>query len=369
MVLPQLARDLAGGARVVAVGEGAHNVTEFYELRLELLRTLVEEYGFTAFVMESGFPEGLAVDAWVRGGPGEVETVAREGITYRFGECEPMWRHLSWMRQAQVGFYGMDLPGSSTSPGPAVRAILARMPGDEELLRLSDLGGRTEAAVRFAALPPGERAGLLDALRELAGRAAAHPDGIVRRCAASLDAFVAEAEFDPEAAGPYPRERFMAETVRWILEREERVVVSAHNSHVRRTPFLGRPTLGGLLAETLGDELAVVGMTYGSGPEVRFTQRSPRPFDCDVSLGARTPRPDSIEARLDRLGAPVSAVDLRTAPAELFDGVAGTLASGGLDPVDDFPAAFDALVHVREATRVPGAFERLRAELAGSEPT
>ncbi|NUW34520.1 erythromycin esterase family protein [Nonomuraea sp. SMC257] len=365
MVLPQLARDLADDARVVALGEGAHNITQFYELKDELFRLLVEEHGFTAFVMESGFAEGLAVNAWVHGGPGEVETVARDGITYRFGECEPMRRQLTWMREwnaanpAKVSFYGMDLPGSSTSPGPAVRACLDRLaalPGDEELRRLSDLGGRTEAAIRYRAMPAAERARLLDGLRDLVERAAEHDDGVVRRCGASIAAFLAELDLDE--TGPYPRDVFMAETVRWILEREERIVVSAHNAHVRRTPLHGRPMLGGLL----GADAVVIGMTYGSGPEVRFTQRSPRPFDCEVSLHERILPPNAIESRLERLGPPVAAVDLRRAPAGLFDGVDGTLAAGGLDPVDDFPAAYDALVHVRRVTRVPGAFERLRAE-------
>ncbi|MEV3981244.1 erythromycin esterase family protein [Nonomuraea sp. NPDC049758] len=372
-------RELVGDARVVAVGEGAHNVTEFHRLKDRLFRILVRELGFSAFVMESGFAEGLAVDAWVHGGPGAAATVARDGITYRFGECEPMRRQLRWMRRrnsagpAQVSFYGMDLPGSSTSPGPAVRACLDRMPagpGDEELLILSDLGGRTEAAVRYAAMPAAGRARLLAGLRELAGRALRSADPVLRRCAASLQAFADEAETGEAgpAGAPYPRDRFMAETVEWVLEREQRIVVSAHNSHVRRSPFHGRPTLGGLLAASLGDGLVVVGTTYGSGPEVRFTQRSPRPFDCDVSLEARTLPPNCVEAPLDRLGPPVTVVDLRRAPRELFDGIDGTLASGGLDPVDDFPAAYDALIHVRRVSRVPGAFERLQAEFAAARP-
>lgn len=369
-----MVRDLVGDARVVALGEGAHNITEFYELKDRLLRTLVRELGFSGFVMESGFAEGLTVNEWIHEGPGEVEAVARTGITYGFGECEAMRRQLRWMRRwnsespAKVNFYGMDLPGSSTSPGPAVRACLDRMPGrpgDEEILRLSDLGGRTEAAVRYQAMPATDRARLIEGLRALVERAALHDDEVVRRCAASLHAFVAE--LDAPAAGPYPREVFMAETVNWVLERERRIVVSAHNAHVRRTPFLGRPMMGGLLASSLGAGLVVIGMTYGSGPEVRFTQRSPRPFDCDVSLEARTLPPNCIESRLDRLGPPVAAVDLRRAPSEFFDGVDGTLANGGLDPVDDFPAAYDAVIHVRGATRVPGAFERLRAELGAAD--
>lgn len=322
MVLPQLIAELPAHVRVVALGEDAHNITEFYELKDWILRYLVEQHGFTAFVMESGFAEGLGVDAWLRGGPGEVPDVARDGITYRFGECAPMHRQLEWMRSAGVGFYGMDLPGSSTSPGPAVRVVADRMPGWDlrELLGLSELGGRTEAAVRFAALSPPDRDRLLTGLSALVARAAGAADEVVRRAAASIAAFLAE--LDPVPAGtPYPRDLFMAETVRWVLEREERIVVSAHNAHVQRTPFEGRPMMGGLLHAALGTELAVVGMTRGSGPVIRFTERSPRPFDWDVLLEEREP----------------------TGPGE-----------PGAD--------YDALIHLDHATLIPGAVERLRAE-------
>lgn len=382
-----LLRELIGEARVVALGEGAHNITEFYGLRDRLFRFLVRECGFTGLVLESGFAEGLSVDAWAKGGPGQVETVARDGITYRFGECAPMWRQLRWIRRhnsggaAKVGFYGMDLPGSSTSPGPAVRACLDRLPprkGDGELLRLSDLGDRSQAAVRYAALSAADRARLLDGLRELGERAlhfsqdSAHADPEAETalwCAASLEAFVAEAEADAVLLEePYPREEFMARSVEWILRRERRIVVSAHNGHVRREPLDGRPTLGGLLSASLGDDLVVIGMTYGSGPEVHFAQRSPRPFDWDVTLGTRTLPPWSLESRLDRLGPETSVLAPRRAPAGFFDGVAGTLAHGELEPVEDFPAAYDAIIHVRRVSRIPGAFERLRAEFAAASP-
>ena len=47
-------------ARVVAVGESAHYVREFYLWRQRLLRFLAERCVFTVFAMESGFSEGLA---------------------------------------------------------------------------------------------------------------------------------------------------------------------------------------------------------------------------------------------------------------------------------------------------------------------
>jgi erythromycin esterase-like protein len=52
------------GARVVAIGETARHVPG------EMVEILVQKAGFTVVTMESGFPEGLALDTWLSGAPG-----------------------------------------------------------------------------------------------------------------------------------------------------------------------------------------------------------------------------------------------------------------------------------------------------------
>jgi erythromycin esterase len=75
-------RDLVGDARVVCFGESAHGVSEYYRLKDRMFRFLAAELGFSAFVMESGFAEGLAVNDWVSGGAGDLDQIATTGITY-----------------------------------------------------------------------------------------------------------------------------------------------------------------------------------------------------------------------------------------------------------------------------------------------
>lgn len=378
-----LVRDLVGDARIVLLGEGAHGVEDFARLADGLFRTLATELGFTAFVRESGFAEGLAVDAWVQGGPGEVAEIARAGITYGFGESDAARRQLTWMRaenvrrrgpdpaavrdvagteRAPLHFWGMDLPGSATSPGPAVRVCLARIParaGDDELLRSTDLGARTEAAIAWDCLDGAARRRILDGIAGLRARVGRDGDDVARRSMATLDAFVAELSWDGEP-GAYPREQLMADTVGWIAEREERILVLAHNAHVRREPLHGRPALGTLLQERFGDALRVIAMTYGHGPVVSFAERSARPFDWETTLAERDPAPSSLEHALDPLGDVL--VDLRTAPSHLWSSVEGTHAGVGLDPLADAAVAFDAIAHRHRVELVPGHLDRLRVE-------
>lgn len=373
-----IVRDLIGDARIVLLGEGAHGIDDFARLGDGLFRTLATALGFTAFVRESGFAEGLTVDAWIQGGAGEVEETARTGITYGFGESDAVRTQLTWMRaenarrrgseRPPLHFWGMDLPGSSTSPGAAVRACLERIPareGDEELRRTTDLGGRTAAAIAWDGLDDEARDRIRDGITGLCARVDHDGDDIARRSAATLGAFLAELSWDGES-GAYPREQLMADTVSWIAEREERILVLAHNAHVRREPLHARPALGTILHERFGDALRVIGMTYGHGPVVSFAERSPRPFDWEATLSERDPAPGSLEHALDPLGDVL--VDLRTAPSALWDGIEGTYAGGEIDPLVDVATAFDAIAHRRRASLVPGHFERLRAEFEPGAP-
>src|SRR4051812_132680 len=91
-------RGIVGDARAVAIGEGGHRIHEFYQIRHRLTRFLLAELGFTAFVMESGFPEGLAVNEWITEGRGDLEDLLRRGITYNMGRCAEMRGQLEWLR-------------------------------------------------------------------------------------------------------------------------------------------------------------------------------------------------------------------------------------------------------------------------------
>lgn len=353
----EILREIVGDARVVCIGESAHFAAEFARLRDRITRYLVRELGFSTFVLESGLPEGLRVDDWVRGGPGGLAPVARHGITYAFGRCAEMHAQLRWMRDwnavagHQVGFYGMDVPGWCADPAPGVAACLDRLParpGDRDLLAAAELAG--------SASPDGPgTAGLSRGIDELAARAADAGDEIAQRCAHGAQRVV---EFLEHGLYPGPgrnlRNEVMAENLWWILGREDRVVVGAHNVHVQREPsFDGTAPIGRLLAPVLGAELIIIGTTRGAGivPGLDLDAGSAGRYA--TPLGEFTPPAHSLDALLDTAGLPQHLVDLRHAPHELLAGA--TAMSGQTQLIDLDPAqAFDAVAHVRDITPVRG---------------
>jgi erythromycin esterase-like protein len=110
----------AGAAQVVLIGEASHGTHEFYAIRAELTRQLVEDKGFRLVVLEADWPDALRAHRYARGDVPEADAATALGDFRRFPAW--MWRNtvmtdfLGWLRgwnrghpQARAGLFGMDL--------------------------------------------------------------------------------------------------------------------------------------------------------------------------------------------------------------------------------------------------------------------
>jgi erythromycin esterase len=397
------------GARVVAIGESAHFNAESYRLRHLVLRHLVERHGFTAYAMESGFVEGGAVDAWLgrpagTAGDADLGAVLARGTTSLMGMFTEQRRLLQWMREAgargtRVRFYGVDTPGSNVSLLPALDLVEAYLAANDPQLRIEpdvrDLAEATAASSVFVAQPalaayanlPADRkdaltAGLSLLLARLRARRPAHrrsdaPDDepatgtafdVVERAlelAIAWDAFRRDMTVNV-------RDLAQADTVEWILRREQRVVLAAHNAHVQRWPteFPGvlapSTTAGQHLDLRLGRGYRVIGVTNGSG---RTLTGGPGFLEGRFFDDLPAPPPDTLDAVMAATHDEPFGVDLRALDATDRATLAGvrTQRSGPfLCPVDPL-AAYDVIMHlphVTEARPDPAAVDAAPAEVA-----
>jgi erythromycin esterase-like protein len=108
-------------ATVVLIGEATHGTHEFYRIRADLTRALIERRGFTCVAVEADWPDAYRANRWVRLA-GDDETA--EGALADFTRFpRGMWRNravvrfLRWLRgenssrlpERRTGFYGLDL--------------------------------------------------------------------------------------------------------------------------------------------------------------------------------------------------------------------------------------------------------------------
>ena len=343
-------------ARVVAVGESAHYVREFYLWRQRLLRFLAERCGFTVFAMESGFSEGLAVDDWVLGGDGDVREVATRGITYRMGRCPEMRAHLSWMREhnktadVPLRFVGLDVPGSTASPLPALESVgryLARVdpeavPLIDRLVTYAEKYAGEHALPSYAAyaqLARADRDRITVHLAELASRfdgleaeyceaGGVEPYRIARhelRLVGLLDqtarSYTARGDSsEVPSLRVSARDRGMAETVFSLAERfgpETKIVVGAANNHIQRTPVatpaFNVSPMGHHLAHRLGGDYLAVAVTAIGGRTSTRRLNPELPGSVEVVGADLEPGvPGSVEAAFGEAGGP-RLLDLREA--------------------------------------------------------
>ena len=310
-------RELIGDARVVALGEGAHFIEEFWTLRRRLVRFLREELGFRLIAAEFDLGEGEALAGWLSdpSDPRDLREVSVGAADWGMATTAHWLR--GWGVPLGVRFVGLDAPNG----GAAFAAMLA---GVDDALRTLDpdsapvldgiepivreLSGTSVAGSvqawaslgvsRQDALTAGlarlvQRVHFLDhLLAERGGQD--RVVGLRRRLEALQCADYAlraneamhrgaEARLDTSA-----RDRFMADSLLALLndEPEERIILLAHNGHVQKQPvvwgdYLAAHPLGLYLDQALGDAYRVIGTTT-TGP-----LSSEMELDPEVPVGFR----------------------------------------------------------------------------------
>ncbi|MET3650634.1 erythromycin esterase family protein [Dyella japonica] len=111
----------AGECSLVLIGEATHGTHEFYQMRADISRRLIDEKGFEAIAVEGDWPDCYRVNRYVRGVNHDDSALEALGDFQRFPRW--MWRNAvveefaGWLRtynadrplKDRVGFYGMDM--------------------------------------------------------------------------------------------------------------------------------------------------------------------------------------------------------------------------------------------------------------------
>ncbi|MEJ2862488.1 erythromycin esterase family protein [Actinomycetospora flava] len=332
-VIESVVDAVIGDARVVAIGENNHGIREFGELRARLALHLVRERGFRVVALESGFAEGSLVDDWVQGGPGAWDDLARDGFTFRAGDHAEMRSLLEELRAhpGPVRFSGLDVPGSGGSPDAALRRLRELVPADvvdraREATAPYASANNGLAPGRWSALDTATQDAATTALARLLLRASG--DDLARHLALGalrldeqLREFAVLFAPDPPSRVVSSRDAYMAETVHFLRRSGERIVLLLHNGHAQRVPFtflpgVSAPSTGTLLAESLGDDYVVLGLTALAGSTTGLALDDTARHGIVLSsepLGE--PAPDSVEQAVADagLGADPVLLDLRAA--------------------------------------------------------
>ncbi|MHB8616542.1 MAG: erythromycin esterase family protein [Candidatus Acidiferrales bacterium] len=294
---------MIGNSCLVLLGEATHGTHEFYRIRAQITKRLIEEEGFNAVAVEADWPDAYRINQYVRFESGDQEAIDALAGFQRFPAW--MWRNadvldfVGWLRNynehrhsKRVGFYGLDLYSLHAS----IQAVLDFLDKvDPEAAGraryryscFENFGEDTQAygyAASFGLSKSCENE-VISQWMEMRRRAAdlAGRDGRVARNAfffAEQNArLVKNAEeyyramFHERVPSWNLRDSHMAETLEALMHHlgpKARIVVWAHNSHLgdaRATEMAqrGELNLGQLIREKYGEKTTLVGFSTYTG--------------------------------------------------------------------------------------------------------
>ncbi|MFE7529573.1 erythromycin esterase family protein [Kitasatospora sp. NPDC057542] len=388
---------LIGSARVVALGESSHQIREYGLLRDRILRFLIQECGFTVYAAELGTASGRAVDAWTRGGDGDLDALLTPhtgGYPSQSAEGRDILR---WLRAHNaratrpVHFAGLDIPAAGGSLVPVLEAV-ARY--------LADIDPRAVRHARTAlelSAPLAGGSGLASARARLGLDAAVQDQlstvlsQLLNRVTVMREIYIDSAGptvyedvvsdvwaawrtdqmqramadlFDgkPDAADLSARDRYLADSLLTLLDRSApgtRIVLAAHNAHIQRTTnpegtSLPRVPMGHALARRLGNDYVSVAMTSSGGRTVKNSPDPTHPAGMrQYATDAPAAAPNSVEALF--AGMPAAPAMVNTHALRAYARQHGLPEPTRIRMDDDFlpvPAldAYDAVVCVPRTT-------------------
>lgn len=382
-------RDVIRDARVVALGEGAHFIEEFWTVRQRLMRFLCERLGFRIVAAEFDLREGDDLQKWLANpaDPRPLREASRSAADWGMAATAHWLRAWNATREQPVRFVGVDAPNG----GEAITAMLSEVaeyvreldpdsiPMIERIEAMTaKLAGTSAArtAQAWAALGSAEQNELTAALNRLQQRMAALEPLLIERsdtarfqtvyrmvkALVSADYMLRANEAMHRGAGALldhsVRDRFMADRVLELLEDEPdtRVVLLAHNAHVQKQPvvwgeYLSAYPMGMYLHRAFGEAYCVIGTTTTDD------HTSEMELDPQTEVGFRVvdapieaPEDGSVEAALIEAGLgdriTFCRLDKAAEAGIKFDRVrsqAGYLTG-------DIPAAYDGLLNIPRIT-------------------
>ena len=101
--------------KVIGLGEASHGNAEFQELKLEVLKVLVDKYNVDCFAMEMDYGEGVIINDYINGHSGMSIDEVMSRISFPIYRTEDIRDLIEWMKDYnlshvdKLSFYGFDL--------------------------------------------------------------------------------------------------------------------------------------------------------------------------------------------------------------------------------------------------------------------
>ena len=249
--------------KIIALGEATHGNIEFQQLKLDVFKQMVENYGVRAFALEGDYGGCEQVNQYIHGGEGTAQEAAA-AIGFVIYRTDEMAELISYMREynksalegEDIRFYGFDMQRISYTFQFLIEACM-ELKIDTTSLEELVVGENLNPAYGLSTQ--------VEVLTQV--KSELKDNGASDKMIHYVDMFLQYCELRSMSTsdGSVLRDEFMAENVKWILQQEqlnghERIFVTGHNSHVAK--WGSYDSMGRILSKEAENGYYVIGTDF-----------------------------------------------------------------------------------------------------------
>ena len=260
--------------KVVGLGEATHGNSDFQDLKLEVLKTLVEKNNLKSFCLEADFGEGMMINNYIHGNK-RAENISSL-FSFNIYHTKNMNDLINYMfdynqrakDEDKLSFYGFDMQ----NPEKSMELILDFCKNNN-ILQDKDLQEEFSFIKdkNFKISQIKDRENLLLEIKAHVDSLSSNSARLVSRALTNVLDSVKyyELDFNDYAKANNVRDKFMAENVKWISDFErskgnDLLLISGHNGHLAKSGKFYEP-MGSHLKKIFGEKYFIIGTDLYKG--------------------------------------------------------------------------------------------------------
>ena len=260
--------------KVVGLGEATHGNSDFQDLKLEVLKTLVEKNNLKSFAIEADFGEGMIINNYIHGNK-RAENISSI-FSFNIYHTKNMNDLINYMfdynqkvkTEDKLSFYGFDMQ----NPEKSMELIL-EFCEKNNILRDKNLQKEFSFIKNenFKISQIKEKKDLLLEVKNYVEILSSPEAKIVSRAITNVMDSVKyyELDFKDYVKVNNLRDKLMAENVKWISDFErskgnDLLLISGHNGHIAKSEKFYEP-MGSHLKKIFGEKYFIIGTDFYKG--------------------------------------------------------------------------------------------------------
>lgn len=263
--------NLKENVKLVGLGEATHGNSDFQDLKLDVLKTLVEKNNLKSFAIEADFGEGLIINDYIHGNT-KNDNISKV-FSFNIYHTREMNDLINWMfdynqkveDNDKLSFYGFDMQ----NPEKSIFLIL-KFAKENNILQDKNLEEKFSFInkERYSYKELKENEEILKEIKSNADAISSNNARLISRAITNvLDSIkYYDTDFKDYAKSNNIRDKYMAENVKWISDFEKSkgnnlIMIAGHNGHIGMKSNFYK-TMGANLKEIYKDDYFIIGTDF-----------------------------------------------------------------------------------------------------------